>query len=74
MRIRQCVVMKAMLKGSIVTNVIASLFIIDTQQKKPDSHLTEEGIYKVYCIFKMKYYCPKMMKQNTDKWNNMDAT
>ena len=66
--------MKAMLKGSIVTNVIASLFIIDKKQEKPDSHLTEERIYKVYCIFKMKYYCPKMMKQNTDKWNNMDAT
>ena len=57
----------------IVTNVIASLFIIDTQQKKPDSHLTEEGIYKVYCIFKIKY-CPQMMKQNIDKWSNMDAT
>ena len=74
MRIRQCVVMKAMLKGSIVTNVIASLFIVDKKQKKPDSHLTEEWIYKVYCIFKMKYYCPKMMKQNTDKQSNMDAT
>ena len=58
----------------IVTNVIASLFIMDKKQKKPESHLTEEGICKVYCIFKMKYYCPKMMKQNTDKWNNMDAT
>ena len=64
--------MKAMLKGSIVTNVIASLFIVDKKQKKPDSHLTEEGIYKVYCIFKIKY-CPQMMKQNIDKWSNMDA-
>ena len=58
--------MKATFKGSIVTSVIASLFIIDKKYKKPDSHLTEERIYKVYCIFKMKYYFPKMMKQNTD--------
>ena len=66
--------MKATLKGSIVTTVIASLFIIDEKQKKkPDNHLTEEGIYKVHYIFKIKYYSPKMKKQNTDKWSNMDA-